>query len=184
MVSAWRHQREILAGTRCEHLERMGRRKRRTRPCLWASVALVARLQRRHHRPDSIRARPAAHESELAQDDCVGVERGRGEQNGTATLPHNFPVLRGRRTPLATALPTLSRHVSRCAVQHRKLRPAAADDGSGDGLRGGRVHPHDGRHPPLSEPPRAGETATHARASTAAPNEAESRREIALRLQI
>ena len=43
---------------------------------LWSSVALMARLQGRHHRPDTERARPTAQPPRLTPHDRVGVEPG------------------------------------------------------------------------------------------------------------
>ena len=52
VVPARRHQCALAAGARRQHLGRMGRRERRTRPGLWPAMALLAGRRGRHHRPD------------------------------------------------------------------------------------------------------------------------------------
>ena len=160
MVSPRRHQREVVAGTRRTHLERMGRRERRTGTRLRTPVAVMARLRRRNHRPDTQRDRPHQAPSRLTTNDCKRLECCRGREDGIATLPHHVPVLRCRRETESATLPTVGRHVPRRALQHRLLCPVAADDGPGDRAQGRRLYPYHRRHPCLPQPHGTGETST------------------------
>ena len=91
-------------------------------------------------------------------------------------LPLPLPVLRCRRSPVAATLPALCRHLPRRAIQHRFVRSAVADDGSSDRIAAGRIHPHNRRHPSLSQSSRPGSSAADTHSSSVAYNENQPRR--------
>ena len=132
MVPARRHQRQIPQRSRRHHLERMGRRQRRSRPDLRPAMALLAGRGRPNHRSDGRGCRrdppqplvPPAHRHRL--------EPGGERSHGAVALPLSVPVQRRRRRLVVPALSALGRRLSRRAIQHRLLRAADPDGRSGD----------------------------------------------------
>ncbi len=119
-----RHQHRLSQGERRQHLGRMGRRERRSRPRLWQAVALVGQAGRRHGRPDPLGARRNPAQPGFAPSHRLGLEPRRSRQDGARALPLPVPVLRRGGAALLPALPALGRRVPRRAVQHRELRAA------------------------------------------------------------
>src|SRR6266545_6056027 len=100
------------------------------------------------------------------------LERRRNRTNGVAALSRLVPIfLAGGRTELPT-LSTQRGFVPRSAVQHRIVCAVDADGGAGLRPEAGHVRAHVRRPAPLRQSSRAGATAAHARAASAAANEA------------
>ena len=88
------------------------------------------------------------------------------------------------RPTLAATLSALCRHLPWRAVQHRFVRSAFADDGSGDRIAAGRIHTYHWRYTPLSQPSRPGTSATDTHSAPIADNEDQPRREEPLRFPL
>ena len=112
VVPARRHQRALAAGARGEHLGRMGRRERRSRPGLRCAVALLAHPRGRRDRPDQRRRRADPHPPRLTAPAGLRLESGRHPADGARPLPCAVPVRGARRQALpascTSAAPTCS----------------------------------------------------------------------------
>src|SRR5271170_1510235 len=162
----------------------MGGREWRAGARLWVSMALLAALSFRNHRPDHESDRRHQTQSRFAPADRHRVESGRRAQDGAAALSLPVPVLCRERQDLLPALSALGRHFPGRAVQRCVLCAPHADGGAGHGLRAGRVHPYLRRRPPLSQSSGAGAGTAFAQALSAARDEAQSGREGHLRIPL
>ena len=100
---------------------------------------------------DEIRRNP-----EFAPTRGLGLERGRDREHEARPLPLPVPVLCQRRPALLPALPALGRHLSRRAVQHRKLCALDPSHRPRMRARGGGVRAYVRRRPSLPQSRRSG----------------------------
>ena len=93
VVFARGHQHRLPEGTRSEDMGRMGRRRRKSRPCVRRPVAFVAFSRRTCDRPDIRSRTPDTSNSRFAPDDRIGMERRTVGQNGPYAMSCAVPVL-------------------------------------------------------------------------------------------
>ncbi len=185
-----RHQHRLSQGAWGFDLGRVGRRQRRPRSRLRQAMARLGWAGRADIRSDRLGHRRDPPQSRFAPPRRLGLERGRHRAHEARALPLPVPVLREPRQAVLPALPALGRHLSRRAVQHRKLRAAHPSDRPRMRARGGRVRPHVRRRASLLEPRgsgaraacprrparcRSSSSATSARSSTSTPMRSPSR---------
>src|SRR6185369_10619909 len=147
-------------------------------------MALVAGTGRRGDRSDRQGDRADQAHAGFAPADRLGVESGRGGEDGAAAVPLPLPVLCRQWAVVVPALSTLRRHFLGRAVQYRVLRVAAADGGAGHRSESRRLRALLRRCAFVFEPSRAGRAAAVARAPSAAAHASQSGGQGYLRLQV
>src|SRR3954471_2177760 len=123
-------------------------------------------------------------QSGVATSPGICLERRRSGQDGVDALPCVFPVLRGQRKIILSAVSAQRRSVSGRAIQHCLLCLADPDGGASMRPAGRRIRARARGHAPVFQPCGTSSPATRARTAQAAGDETQLTGNEYLRLQI